>query len=474
MVQRFSLRTAPPLKYKGNRVNAPYENSLLSLIAQKQNVLNQWSNAGVERVAKQARQYKRKVKVNNKNTAKKLTSAINDYLTTSNDATLIADNRPKNIHLKDRTIHGAESHAAWAKDNPALNKLGLALGAAPFAVMAAPFALKAAPYLSNSYLLGRVGSTLAGKTGSAVGGAIGNGIDLGLSGAGIYNGVKTLADSNADAFDKTLGVVNGVASSIPLVNTGKMAFRSSFANNVVPLGYNNEAGQTNYTKGKQIGRTFAETLMKTLSLRANKTVSQTPYWMKRLNVNDFDNVNGTALSGSTNLKYRQDAINLAMRQPTFNSTYVKNSDGTYSYNQMMVPRKSNTYLVKNINKETGRPNIESIWNKDLFNINKKTGNPDIESIWNKDLVNRMKDGESVLAVDNLAGNGGYVSIIKENGKLYMTDKWDVQPFKDKYRLPIGTLIGPFAKFMNIVRPNFEVVKFSGGNPFILKTPLKID
>jgi len=66
MVQRFSLRTAPPLKYKGNRVNALYGNSLLSLMSQKQNVLNQWSNAGVERVAKQARQAKRKVKVNNK------------------------------------------------------------------------------------------------------------------------------------------------------------------------------------------------------------------------------------------------------------------------------------------------------------------------------------------------------------------------------------------------------------------------
>jgi len=65
MVQRFSLRTAPPLNYGGNRVNAPYGNSLLSLMSQKQNVLNQWSNAGVERVAKQARQAERKVKVDN-------------------------------------------------------------------------------------------------------------------------------------------------------------------------------------------------------------------------------------------------------------------------------------------------------------------------------------------------------------------------------------------------------------------------
>jgi len=56
MIQRFSLATVPPLKYKGNRSSAPYGNSLLSLMSQKQNVLNQWSNAVVERDARPTKQ----------------------------------------------------------------------------------------------------------------------------------------------------------------------------------------------------------------------------------------------------------------------------------------------------------------------------------------------------------------------------------------------------------------------------------
>jgi len=429
MVQRFSLRTAPPLKYKGNRVNAPYGNSLLSLMAQKQNVLNQWGNAGVERVAKQARQYKHKGKANNKSTVKmpykmnidtnqyssKLMSAINDYLTTSNDATLIADNRPKNIHLKDRSIHGAEFHAAWAKDNPALNKFGLTLGAAPFAVMAAPFVLKAAPYLSNSYLLGRVGSTLAGKTGSAVGGAIGNSIDLGLSGAGIYNGVKTLADSNADAFDKTLGVVNGVASSIPLWNTGRMAFRSSFADNVFPVTYTGTAGD-GYTKEKQALKTFKDTFKKVITLKANQPVSKQPYW-KKYAMDEY-------------LDSRQDAVNLAMRQPVYNNIYIKNADGTYSYN----PDKVAPIYGPTLNK-----------------------------------LKTLKDGDRIGMYDFLTSNGGKVTVYKENGKLYMYDVWDLQPFKEDI-YPFGK----FGKFMHKYLPNFEIVKTAGGKPFVLNHEIKID
>jgi len=378
----------------------------------------------------------------------KVMRAVSDYLTASNDATALVNGKPQNIHLKDRAVQGAESYAAWAKDNPALNKFGLALGAAPFIAPVAASAWQVFPYLSNSYLLGRVGSTLAGRAGSAVGGAIGNGIDLGLSGMGAYNGVKTLADSNADAFDKTLGVVNGVASALPLWNTGRMAFRSSFADNVVPMAYNNEPGQALYTKGEQLKRTFAETFKKVATLRANEAVSENPYWMTRLNPNNYDNVNGTLASGRENFSYRQDAINMAMKQPVYNNTYIRNADGTYSYNSDVVTQPEYIQVVKRF----------------------KDNHTEVEPFSPKYLLSIMKDGETKTIGDNFAGNAGYATLLKENGKLYIVDDWDVQPYKDAYRLPPGK----FAKFMHKFFPNAEVVKIAGGKPFTLKHQINTD
>ena len=65
-----------------------------------------------------------------------------NYLITSNDNTWVensASRKVKNPHLTDRTIEGAKSYEAWAKEHPIMNAWGMALGAAPFAVAAYPF-----------------------------------------------------------------------------------------------------------------------------------------------------------------------------------------------------------------------------------------------------------------------------------------------------------------------------------------------
>lgn len=65
-----------------------------------------------------------------------------DYLTESNDNAWIdysyTRKKPKNPHLAQRAVEGAKAHAAWEKEHPVLNTLGMGLGAAPFAVAAIP------------------------------------------------------------------------------------------------------------------------------------------------------------------------------------------------------------------------------------------------------------------------------------------------------------------------------------------------
>lgn len=301
---------------------------------------------------------------------------------------------------------------------------------------------KYAPYLSGSYLLGNVGKKIAGNTGSRIGGAIGNAFDLGLAGTSVYSGLNKTFNSNLDPFDRAVGVGEATLGTFPLLQTGRMAFRSSFADNVVPIGYNN-LKQEEYPKGKQAWNTFKDTFKKVFTLRSNEQVGYNPKWMSKVNNDEFIRLNRTLASGTENLRYRQDAINLAMKQPQYNHTYIQNPDGTYSYNVSFVRDPNYSFIYRN-----GKP----------------------ETIWNRDLLKELKEGESISAGDNLGGNGGHVSILKENGNLYMVDKWDVQPFLDESRLPFGTT----GKILHKIIPNFEIVKRSGGNPFMLKHQLRTD
>lgn len=78
-----------------------------------------------------------------------------DYLTTSNDNTLVEKNnsRTKNSHLVDRSVEGAKAHEAWAKAHPIMNGIGLGLGVAPFAVASIPLAgaaIESAPAVASA------------------------------------------------------------------------------------------------------------------------------------------------------------------------------------------------------------------------------------------------------------------------------------------------------------------------------------
>ena len=85
---------------------------------------------------------------------KRLSDAFGDYLTQSNDITMV-NNLPHgeyNTHLKDNAINGAKSHAIWEQEHPNLAAWSNAAASVPFAVAAAPFVLGAGEAVAGTAL----------------------------------------------------------------------------------------------------------------------------------------------------------------------------------------------------------------------------------------------------------------------------------------------------------------------------------
>ena len=84
---------------------------------------------------------------------KAIQDAYLNFVTESNDATAVANGRPQNQHLVDRTIEGAKAHRAWEEEHPVMNAVGNVLGAAPLAVAAIPAvgaAVESAPTVASA------------------------------------------------------------------------------------------------------------------------------------------------------------------------------------------------------------------------------------------------------------------------------------------------------------------------------------
>lgn len=340
----------------------------------------------------------------------RLRAMLNGYAanktTASSDNTRVM-NRPHkeyNQHLKADATQGAKAHAAWRKDNPAAAKAGLVLGASPFIAMAAPFAIKAAPYMSGSYLIGNAGRAIAGNVGSQVGGAIGTVADLGLSGMGIYNGVKTIADSNTDLFDKTVGGLSAVASTFPLYNTYVSSLpklRSSLYFNLTPKGY---AGHI-----KELYRTAKD------YLNPFKTFDDMEYpkWYMRKLPGLVDWHDGTYDLSPELITIARDASYrryLGLPKRGYDRTYIENGDGTLSYNLPWLERLNyNTNGIKPLVKNS---------REELF--------PYIKDEGIRDMVTTSHGGVNLQTIPN-------------TNKYVVTDTWDLNPFSHKFDL--GKLIG---------------------------------
>lgn len=172
--------------------------------------------------------------------------------------------------------------------------------------------------------------------------------------------------------------------------------------------------------------------------RIKTSVNDNPTWMQRV---DFTNASPENLAETT---FRDDAWRLAMRQKARtidingnpHSLYIKNPDGTYSYDFNYVDRVRTTMGVPPLKKEV----LPLIPNDGIY----KEGLND---------PNRIHPNQIIL---------------KEPFRIH--DKWDLQFLKDER----ASLFPAFSRWLtqhpnnitNYVR-NIDALEAVGGNPFIL-------
>lgn len=140
-----------------------------------------------------------------------------------------------------------------------------------------------------------------------------------------------------------------------------------------------------------------------------------------------------------NLRTRQEAIRLSLGFPqSSNSPYTLNPDGTYSYNYINIFKK----LVP----ENEQDFVRSVAALNINNLFKQA--------YQSGVI--YKPGASGVIIDPITGAGGNVKVtVTQNGGFVIEDIWDLEPFKHKRWLP------------KPIR-DFEVIKFLGGKPLVLK------
>lgn len=219
--------------------------------------------------------------------------------------------------------------------------------------------------------------------------------------------------------------------------------RASF-NNITPLSYDDYrvAPLTKFQEGVEIIKDIPKQLfsLKEIESPAWRTRIESKLaaldWHNRYNPNGRDLMK--SINNKTLLDNREDALRLAFGFTPRTSLYIRNPDGTYRYNLDYVYKTNpNSGLVKVPEGYQYKPQ-------------------------QFDYTSKGKPYKGYA--DNLAKNGGGIGYKEKDGVSYITDTWDVQPFKDSFRLP--SFKG--AQFMHKYLPDLEVFNALGGKPFTLK------
>lgn len=228
----------------------------------------------------------------------------------------------------------------------------------------------------------------------------------------IYGGTKSLAGDILDA-SMTIPFTQG------FYNYGRglidpMARKTAFIRNIYPF---------NYRLGKHkedIARFFKDWLLYPI-----EQYEAIPKY-------SFDN----QAIFKAGIDSRQEAARISLGFPQYrNSSYIRNPDGTYSYNYKTI----------------------------LDNIpvgNRRLNKLDIEDRAQFYYDALLKDGRSMVVKDFITGAGGNVKLTRTQDGLVMEDLWDLQPFQN---LP---------KWVPRSIRDFEVIRFLGGDPLMLKHEMR--
>lgn len=218
--------------------------------------------------------------------------------------------------------------------------------------------------------------------------------------------------------------------------------RASF-NHITPISYTDDVGLP-LTKTQEFKALLGDIPKQLITFKP----IETPAWRTRIeNMPQYsrrgNNIFRLPISDSNFLNNREEAMRLVFGQPQKTPLYTKNNNGTYSYNLDYIESQGNPDLIK-----------------DGYIIS-----PSGE-VSNRYVYKPFKD--EVGYGDVLGWNGGYINYKQKNGVSYISDVFDVQPFKDPDRI---ANIFNMGEFMHKYLPDFEVFSALGGKPFKLEMTL---
>ncbi len=236
-------------------------------------------------------------------------------------------------------------------------------------------------------------------------------------------------------------------------------------NQITPIGYENYGAANVIPQTQEMALAVKDFFT---PKRIRTSVNDVPAWQQRILQSIPANNYGTLLTSA----FRDDAWRLAMRQKPRtidingqpHSLYIKNSDGTYSYDLDYINLKRDN---------AGLPPLKST---------------DVPIFTNK--ADLHEGINNVTSGDVFTGNGGFVgvemdlpknwdvptpptwdySFVDTSKPLRFQDKWDTQPFLDPNRSLAPAFSRWFTmhpnKLTNYIR-NFDAVEGVGGNSFML-------
>lgn len=226
--------------------------------------------------------------------------------------------------------------------------------------------------------------------------------------------------------------------------------RAAF-NHITPMKYDDAGIQLPMTKTEEV-KAFIHNIPK--QLVSFKPI-EVPAWrtriekMPRYNPNE-NNIFGLPISDLDFMNNREEAMRIVFGQPQKTPLYIKNNNGTYSYNLDYIALQNNKlpgFITKGYNiSPSGKVSPRYTYTP-------------------------VRDG--IGYGDNLAYNGGYINYKEKDGVSYISDIFDVQPFKDGYRT---ANIFNTGNFMHKYLPDLEAFNAVGGKPFKLemKLPTNVD
>lgn len=231
--------------------------------------------------------------------------------------------------------------------------------------------------------------------------------------------------------------------------------RAAF-NHITPISYTDNAKSIVFPFSKK--KEFIEMASDVLPQMFNPNHIKVPAWRRRLEnipgYNPYGNDFNSIINNNTFLNNREEAFRLALGQNPSRGLYTENSNRSYSYN------------LDEIYNQQGPAALSS--NRGGLIKKKKTlpNGQVVEEYQYLPTRNATMNGKPAFG-DNLAHNGGGIKYSENNGISNIRDVWDIQPFKDDWRLPNI----PGSKWMHKHLPEFEVISALGGNPFLLDMTL---